>query len=337
MNNGPHRHKHVAVLGAGSFGTSLAIALANNHHDVTLWGHRSSHVDKLKTDKKNNQYLPTVDFPQTLHASADLSEVMRCSDEILIVVPSRAFAETLRQIKPYLERSSIERIIWATKGLDPEKQILLSRLIEEILGKEIQKVFITGPSFAIELAQGKPTILTVASEDTDAAKSIADLFQGSSVRTYLSNDIISAQIGGSIKNIIAIATGISDGLGLGANARSGLITRGLTEIIRFSEKISQGGLDTLIGPAGLGDLILTCTDDKSRNRRIGLMLGKGESLGEAKNQLGQEVEGVTTTKTIYELSKKLDIYMPITEIVYQVLYENLQPNEAVKKLLSKKD
>lgn len=320
----------IAVLGAGSWGTALGLLLARNGHAVQLWGHDTTHCAQLARAHENAHYLPGIHFPDSLRIEADLVRLADTARQFLVAVPSHAFRVTLKALKPHLNAGAT--LAWATKGLEPGSGKLLSAVLaEELPGLPAWGV-ISGPSFAREVALNLPTALTVASSDAAVAARIAQWLRNERVRVYTSADVIGVQLGGAIKNVIAIAAGISDGLGFGANARAALITRGLAELTRLG--LSLGGrAETFTGLAGAGDLILTCTDNTSRNRRLGLALGQGGKLPDILREIGQEVEGVATAREMHALTQTRQVELPITEQVYRVLYENLSPQAAVEALL----
>ncbi len=320
------------VLGAGSWGTALAILLARNGIRVRLWGHLPEEVRQLAREGENSTFLPGIPFPPGLTPTVDLADAVRDVDEILIAVPSHAFAAVLKSVEPLLaERTGV---CWATKGLDPASGQLLHEVAEEILGPQRPTAVISGPSFAKEVAAGLPTAVTVASTSHDYAKRIAGYFHSDCFRAYTSSDVIGLEIGSAAKNVMAIGAGISDGLAFGANARAALITRGLSEIMRLGLALG-GKMETFIGLGGMGDLVLTCTDNQSRNRRMGLALARGLSIEQAKQEIGQEVEGVMATREIYKRARALGVEMPITEQIERVLYEGLDPRTAVQALLDR--
>lgn len=323
---------HISVLGAGSWGTALAILLARNHHVTQLWSHSKASAQRIEQTRCNNRYLPDIQLPEGLKVTSDLQSAVTSADVILFAVPSQAFATTLEKIQPYLNQSS--SIVWATKGLDPETGLLLDNIVAEKLSLNIPVAVISGPSFAKEVAAGLPTAITIASPDRDHAETVADLFRNPQFRVYTSQDMVGVQLGGAIKNILAIATGVADGLGFGTNTRAALMTRGLTEMMRFGIQFG-GDKETFMGLAGLGDIILTCTDDQSRNRQLGLGIGRGDSIEQTVASIAQEIEGIPTAKTIYQLAQQHGIDMPITEQVYKVLYQNATPKDAVNNLLSR--
>ncbi|MCX7089209.1 MAG: NAD(P)-dependent glycerol-3-phosphate dehydrogenase [Methylococcales bacterium] len=322
----------ISVFGAGSWGTALALLTARNGCQTLMWGHDVEHLQHLARDRQNHRYLPGFTFPETLHVTDNLQQAAAFSNLWLITVPSHAFKETLVKLNPYISKGT--RIVWATKGFNPEDGALLSQVISQVISPDIAMATLSGPSFALEVASNLPTAITIASPDAVFAEQLASLFHNSRFRAYTSSDIIGVQVGGAVKNVMAIAAGIADGLGFGANTRSALITRGLTEIIRLGLTLG-GKQETFMGLAGLGDLILTCTDNQSRNRRYGLALGAGKDREAVIKDIGQEVEGIFAAKETFLLAQKLGIDMPITEQTYKVLYENTPPLEAVQNLLNR--
>lgn len=322
----------ISILGAGSWGTALAMLAARNGCQTLLWGHNQEHVRRLQYDRENQRYLPHFAFPENLQVTADLSEAAAFSSLLLISVPSHAFKETLLNLKPLV--NDPVKIAWATKGFDPENGLLLNQIVEQVFSAQTPCAVLSGPTFAKEVAANLPTAMTIAATDLAFAGQLAGAFSGSRFRSYTSTDIIGVQVGGAIKNVLAIAAGIADGLGFGANTRAALITRGLTEIIRLGTQLG-GRQETFMGLAGLGDLILTCTDNQSRNRRLGLALGQGKNRLQATQEIGQEIEGISAARETYLLAQKYNIEMPITEQTYKVLYENLDPRLAVQNLLTR--
>jgi glycerol-3-phosphate dehydrogenase (NAD(P)+) len=326
------KNKKIAILGAGSWGTALAILAARNGCQTLLWGHNPDHMAVLEQDRQNIRYLPEHPFPVNLAVTADLAEVAAFSNLILVCVPSHAFKNTLIKLKPYL--SNEVKIAWASKGFNPDDGSLLHEIVAETFTTQTPAAILSGPTFAGEVAANLPTAITIASSRPDFAKELADILHGGLFRTYTSSDVIGVEVGGAVKNVLAIAAGIADGLGFGANTRAALITRGLNEIIRLGVKLG-GKQETFMGLAGLGDLILTCTDNQSRNRRLGLALGLGKDRTEAIQEIGQEIEGVSAARETFLLAKKYAIDMPITEQTYKVLYEGLAPRTAVQNLLAR--
>lgn len=327
-----NKHPVIAVLGAGSWGTALAILLSRNGATVRLWGYLNEEVERLRNDGENREFLPGYPFPDGVSVTADLTVALQRADEVLVVVPSHAFRSVLEKAVPLMEeRTSLS---WATKGVEPQTLRLLHEVAAELIGEKPTAV-ISGPSFAGEVAKGLPTAVTVASSSLEHAEKVAGYLHSDCFRAYTSDDMIGLEVGGAAKNVMAIGAGIADGLGFGANTRAALITRGLAEIMRLGMALG-GKRETLMGLGGMGDLVLTCTDDQSRNRRMGLALARGLSIDEAKKEIGQEVEGVMTAQAIYDKARKLGVEMPITEQVYRVLYQNLNPKEAVQNLLGRR-
>lgn len=323
----------MTVIGAGSYGTALAITLARNGHSVVLWGHDVAHIAHLQAERCNKQFLPGVKFPDSLQLQSDLSCALAASRNILIVVPSHVFSEVLRKMKPLLRADA--RILWATKGLEPDSGRLLQDVARDILGEQIPLAVISGPTFAKELAANLPTAIALAATDEKFAHDLQQLLHcGKSFRVYHNADLIGVQLGGAIKNVIAIAAGISDGIGFGANARTALITRGLAEMSRLGNALGANPA-TFTGMAGLGDLVLTCTDNQSRNRRFGFLLGQGCDVQNAQQQIGMVVEGYRNTKEVHQLASRYQVEMPISEQVYQVLYCNKSIHEASYSLLGR--
>mgnify|MGYP003574292652 CR=1 FL=1 len=319
----------VAVLGAGSWGTALSLLLCRNGHRVRLWDHWSKHVEQLRRDGENRKFLPGFPLPAGVQPVVGLQESIEGADDVLIVVPSHAFADLLKRLPQPLPPKL--GIAWATKGFEPATGRLLHQVAEEVLGPRDFAV-VSGPSFAREVAQGLPTAVTVASPSLVHADRVAQYLHGDRFRAYTSEDIVGVQVGGGSKNVLAIATGIADGLGFGANTRAALITRGLAELVRLGTALG-GQKETFTGLAGLGDLVLTCTDDQSRNRRMGLALARGVGVTAAKKEIGQEVEGVITAASVYALSRSLEVEMPISDQVYGVLYQGTTPERATENLL----
>lgn len=330
MNN---RHDTVSVIGAGSYGTALAITLARNGHPVVLWGHNPHHLERLQAERCNTGFLPDVAFPDNLLIEPSLEKAIAASQDILVVVPSHVFGDVLQQIKPFLTTDS--RLVWATKGLEHETGRLLQDVAREILGPAIPLAVISGPTFAKELAAGMPTAIALASTDPVFSEQLQQkLHCGKSFRVYSNHDLIGVQLGGAVKNVIAIGAGISDGIGFGANARTALITRGLAEMSRLGAALGADPT-TFMGMAGLGDLVLTCTDNQSRNRRFGMLLGQGNDVETAEKSIGQVVEGYRNTKEVKALAARIGVEMPITEQIYQVLYCGKPASEAALSLLGR--
>lgn len=328
-----NKQAKIAVLGAGSWGTALACLLVNNGHDVTLWSRSQEHVNELSSLRVNKKYLPETKLPNELKFSANLQQICADHTTFLLVIPSHSFRSTLEKIKDYgIKENSL--FMWGTKGFDATSLSLLSDLIDDIFGNTAQQAIVTGPSFAKEVIAKLPTALTVSSPSEDIANLASEFFHNSYTRVYTNPDLIGVQVGGAVKNVLAIACGISDGLGYGANSKAALITRGLAEITRLGTALGACK-ETFQGLSGLGDLVLTCTDDKSRNRRFGLAIGNGVTITAAKDEIGQEIEGIITSREVFLLAKKHAVEMPICEQVYQILHNSLSPQIAVSHLLQR--
>lgn len=327
-----HCNDRIAVIGAGSWGTALAMQLARNGVPTQLWGRDPRQMAEMAGMRCNPRYLPDIRFPDGLALTANLAQAVSDSDHLLLVVPSAAFRGILRQIAPILKPDC--RIAWASKGLEPGSRRLLHEIIAEELGRQQPCAVISGPTFASEVARGLPTAVTVASTNEEVAAYFSACLHGDTFRVYTGSDVIGVEVGGACKNVLAIAAGAADGLGFGANTRAALITRGLAELMRLGVHMGAQA-ETLMGLAGLGDLVLTCTDNQSRNRRVGLALGQGQTLEQAIADIGQAVEGVKSAPEIYHLAREFGVEMPITEQVYRVLYEGVHPQQAVEALLQR--
>ncbi|MGL5291564.1 MAG: NAD(P)H-dependent glycerol-3-phosphate dehydrogenase [Vibrionaceae bacterium] len=323
----------MTVLGAGSYGTALAISLARNGANILLWGHDPEHMARLQQSRVNDAFLPGIVFPDSLQVTANLQEAIAASRDFLLVVPSSVFGDVLTQMQPWLKPDS--RLCWATKGLEADTGRLLYEVARERLGHNIALAVLSGPTFAKEMAVGMPTAISVAATDPQFLSDLQNTIHCSrSLRVYANSDFIGLQLGGAVKNVIAIGAGLSDGMGFGANARTALITRGLAEMTRLGAALGADK-ETFMGMAGLGDLVLTCTDNQSRNRRFGLALGQGKSLQEAIESIGQVVEGYRNTKEVYLLAQRMQVEMPIVEQIHQVLFCQKQVGEAAKALLAR--
>lgn len=328
----PPRPDKITVYGAGSWGTALALQLARNGLDVLLWDFNPEHIASYDKARENTQYLPGIPFPDILQCTDSLEQAVSHSHDQLIVVPSHGFRDLLKALKPLL--SDDHSIVWATKGLEVGSGKLLHELLVEELGDRVPYGLVSGPTFASEVAKGLPSAMTAAASTSELTQRTAAAFQGGNYRVYTSDDVLGVELGGAIKNVLAIAAGISDGLGFGANARAAIITRGLAEIMRLADSLGAKN-DTIMGLSGVGDLVLTCTDDQSRNRRLGLALGKGKDFETAVKEIGQAVEGAKTSHSIGMLAKNAGVEMPICEAVHKVIYAGLSPKQAVKELLSR--
>lgn len=324
----------VTVLGAGSFGTSLAAQLSKLAHDVVLWDRNAERCAVINTTHHNPRYLAHLPLPETLRAESDLHEALRGAELVVVAVPSHVVREVMTAAVPHLDEGTW--VCCATKGIEEGSLQTMHEVLLDVLPPAMHgalSVF-SGPTFAEELARGLPSTAVVAGSDT-AASWVARVFHGGSLRVYHTHDIVGVCLGGSIKNVMAIATGICDGLGLGLNARAGLITRGLAEITRLVVK-RGGDPMTMLGLAGVGDLVLTCTGDLSRNRRVGLALGEGRSLDEILGQLGQVAEGVVTARSAWQLGQKHGVELPLTEQVYRILYEDKPAAVALEDLMERR-
>ncbi len=323
----------IVVLGAGSWGTALAMHLAGSGHNVLLWGNEPEHIQLLAEQRCNQQYLPDVPFPDSLQVTADLEQALASPAWILIAIPSHAYRPFLQK-NAHLFKADIG-IAWASKGLEHGTGKLIHQVIAEELPHCKLTAVMSGPTFAAEVARNLPTSITVASESESFARQLTEDLHSGRFRVYRSHDLIGVELGGALKNVLAIAAGAADGLGFGANTRAALITRGLAEMMRLGEAMG-GKRETFMGLAGMGDLILTCTDNQSRNRRTGLLLAQGKTLDQVREEIGQAIEGIKTAKEVVRLAHQHGVEVPISEQVYRVLYENCPIEEAVCALLSRK-
>jgi glycerol-3-phosphate dehydrogenase (NAD(P)+) len=322
----------VAVLGSGSWGTALAVHLARTGHRAILWGIETDELNAMAHDRANRRYLPGVELPEGVEIEHDFERAVAHAEQLLIVVPSHAFREVLERLKPVLRPG--QRVAWATKGFELATGQLPHDVAREVLGAAVPTAVLSGPTFAREVGAGLPTAMTVASGDERYAMALARGISGVNFRAYASGDMVGVEVGGATKNVLAIGAGISDGLGFGANTRVALITRGLAEMMRLGVALGADK-DTFMGLAGLGDLVLTCTDDQSRNRRMGLALAAGKTSAQAQREIGQVVEGVLAAKAVRDVARRVGVEMPISEQIYRVLYEGLAPREAVIALMQR--
>ncbi|MGN7296170.1 NAD(P)H-dependent glycerol-3-phosphate dehydrogenase [Ferdinandcohnia sp. SAFN-114] len=324
----------ITVVGAGSWGTALALVLADNDHEVRLWSHRKEQADEINSKHTNSKYVPSIELPETIIGYSDLDKSLEDVKTVVLAVPTKAIREVLQKITQFI--SIPLTIIHVSKGIEPDTLKRISELIEDEMPSNLLKdvVVLSGPSHAEEVVLRHPTTVTVSSKNMESAEYVQDLFINQHFRVYTNPDIVGVEIGGALKNIIALAAGITDGLGYGDNAKAALITRGLAEISRLGSKMGANPL-TFAGLTGIGDLIVTCTSVHSRNWRAGNLLGKGQSLQEVLDNMGMVVEGVRTTKAAYQLAKKMDVSMPITFALYDVLFNDQSPKEAVDKLMSR--
>ncbi|WP_339146511.1 MULTISPECIES: NAD(P)H-dependent glycerol-3-phosphate dehydrogenase [unclassified Sutcliffiella] len=326
--------KKVAVLGAGSWGTALAIVLADNNHEVRLWGHKQAQIDEINQYHTNEKYLKKIILSDKIVGYTSMEEAVSGVEAVVLAVPTKAMREVCQQVKGYL--SSPTLFVHVSKGIEPDTHLRVSEVIEEELPESVRKavVVLSGPSHAEEVSLRQPTTVTAACLDVEAAERVQDLFINQHFRVYTNTDVVGVEIGGSLKNIIALGAGITDGLGYGDNAKAALITRGLAEIARLGSCLGANPL-TFLGLTGMGDLIVTCTSVHSRNWRAGNMLGKGLKLDEVLENMGMVVEGVRTTKAAYQLSQKLQVKMPLTSALYHVLFDGVDPKDAVDELMSR--
>ena len=322
----------VAVLGAGSWGTALAIQFARGGRAVRLWGRDRERLAAMARARRNERYLPSVPFPEALEVGADLPAALAAARDVLIVVPSPAFRSLLTALAPLLTPEM--RVAWATKGFELSSGLLPHQVAREVLGSARRIAVLSGPTFAREVGAGLPTAMTVASPDAAYAEALATGLSSANFRAYTSTDIIGVEIGGAVKNALAVGAGLSDGLGFGANTRVALITRGLKEMTRLGVALGADA-HTFMGLAGLGDLVLTCTDDQSRNRRFGLALAAGATPEAALAQIRQSVEGYAGARAIRTVAARAGVEMPLCEMVYRVLYERLPARDAVRELMSR--
>jgi glycerol-3-phosphate dehydrogenase (NAD(P)+) len=325
------RPESMAVIGAGSWGTALAIQLAREGHPTCLWGRDPAQLDAMLRDRRNLRYLPEATFPESLQVEADLRSALANVRDALVAVPSLAFRPMLERIAPLLGGET--RVAWVTKGFEVATGLLPHQVAREILGARPGAV-LSGPTFAKEVGAGLPTAMTVASRDERFAMELALSLSGPNFRAYTQTDIMGVEVGGAVKNVIAIGSGIADGMGFGANTRVALITRGLAEMMRLGVKLGAAR-DTFMGLAGLGDLVLTCTDDQSRNRRFGIALGRGESLTAAQNGIGQVVEGVHAARAVHSVAQRLAVEMPICQEIYLIMHEGKPVRAAAQALMGR--
>lgn len=326
----PASKSPIAVLGAGSWGTALALQFARSGRSVRLWGRDREQLSAIDASRCNDRYLPGAGFPENIEVVKDLQECVAGARDILISVPSHGLRETLAKVAPMLDEGA--RICWATKGFELSTGKLPHQVAREILGDEQPIAVLSGPTFAKEVGEGLPTAMTIAANDAAFAGELATTLSGDNFRAYTSEDMVGVEVGGAVKNVLAIGAGLSDGLGFGANTRIALINRGLVEMMRLGVALGANS-ETFMGLAGMGDLVLTCTDDLSRNRRMGLALAQGKSVQEAQDEIQQVVEGVLAAKAVKEVAEKAQVVMPICNEIYRILYEGVSPREAVGTLM----
>jgi glycerol-3-phosphate dehydrogenase (NAD(P)+) len=322
----------VAVLGAGSWGTALAIHFARSGKPTRLWGRDPGRMAAMLAERANARYLADGEFPNSLTVGSDLAAALDGALDVLVVVPSQGFRELLERLAPLITARS--RLAWATKGFEAESGKLPHQVAHEVLGTGRSIAVLSGPTFAREVGAGLPTAMTVASPDAGFAAALARDLSSARFRAYTSTDIVGVEVGGAVKNVLAVGAGLSDGLGFGANTRVALITRGLVEMTRLG--IALGAVrETFMGLAGLGDLVLSCTDDQSRNRRFGLLLAAGRNLEEARSEIGQAVEGFVAAKAVHCVAARVGTEMPLCEGVYRVLYEGVPARQVVQALMTR--
>lgn len=324
--------ENVVVLGAGSWGTALAVVLAENGHNTLIWSHREDQASEINEQHTNKKYLPNTILPSNLKATSNLEEAAQHGSTIVMAVPTKGIREVCGNISEYLTEKAL--FVHVSKGIEPDTLMRISELMKESLAENAVSdiVVLSGPSHAEEVVLKHPTTVTAACENLEAAEKVQDLFMNQYLRVYTNDDVIGVEIGGALKNVIALAAGMTDGLDFGDNAKAALITRGLAEITRLGVKMG-GNPFTFAGLTGMGDLIVTCTSVHSRNWRAGNMLGKGMKLEQVLDEMGMVVEGVRTTKATYQLSKKYDVSMPITSALYDVLFNHMEPRALVESLM----
>lgn len=322
---------NVAFLGGGSFGTALGILLANKRCKVSIYDRNKSVVDDININRRNDKYIKDLNIPKNVTAYNDLDKTIKEAKFIVLSVPSHVIRTVSRSLKNKISEDVI--VISIAKGIEEGSNLRLSQVIEEELPNN-KVVILSGPSHAEEVAFDIPTTVVVASNNLDAAKDVQDLFISKNFRVYTNNDLVGVEVGGAVKNIIALAAGVCDGIGYGDNSKAALMTRGMAEIVRIGIKLG-GNPETFLGLTGMGDLIVTCTSLHSRNRRAGFLIGKGESTEEAIKDVGMVVEGIKACKAFYELKEKLNVEMPITDVLYKILFENKNPKDAVVTLMER--
>lgn len=324
----------LAVLGAGSFGTAIANQLASTGTDVTLWAHDANHALEMQTIRENKRYHPGLALEARLTVTHSLEETLAGAPLVVAVVPSHVTRSVMAEALPHLASDAI--VVCATKGIENESLMLMSELMESLLpdSNRSRTAYLSGPSFAKEMMQKLPTVVTVASHHPDVAATVQKAFNSDVFRVYTSDDVVGVEVSGAVKNVMAIAAGIADGLGFGHNTRAAIITRGLAEISRLGLKLGAQPM-TFMGLAGMGDLVLTCTGDLSRNRTVGLRLGRGETLSHILEGTHQVAEGVKTTKAVHALAQKLGVDMPIVDAVYNILYVGKNPKAVVSQLMGR--
>ena len=322
----------IAVLGAGSWGTALALQFARSGRPILLWGRDKTRIASIRDNRINFHYLPNIRLPKNVYPETNLAKCLRDADNVLVSVPSHGLRETLSKIAPLLDESA--RVCWATKGFELATGQLPHQVAKDILGAKQPVAVLSGPTFAIEVGKRLPTAMTIAASTIEFAEELAVLLSGDNFRVYTSEDITGVEVGGAVKNVLAIGAGVSDGLGFGANTRIALINRGLVEMTRLGVSLGARN-ETFMGLSGMGDLVLTCTDDQSRNRRMGLLLASGKTISAAQDEIGQVVEGIRAAKAVKKVAQEHRVIMPICDEIYRILYDNVPPHDAVNTLMGR--
>ncbi|MFI3211189.1 MAG: NAD(P)H-dependent glycerol-3-phosphate dehydrogenase, partial [Peptostreptococcaceae bacterium] len=321
----------ICILGLGSWGSALGLVLSNKNYDVCMWTLNEEQSDKLNNNHINEDYLPNIVFPNNMKATTSLEDAIKGSSVVILATPSQAIRSVCEKIQEFVTENQI--LVNVSKGLEESSGLRLSQVVKEVLPNN-KFVSLSGPSHAEEVAVNMPTTLVSASTDLESARYIQDLFMTPSLRIYTNDDLVGVELGGALKNIIAFAAGVCDGIGLGDNSKAALITRGIREITRLG--VAMGAKEsTFSGLSGIGDLIVTCTSMHSRNRRAGMLIGQGKSLDETLDEIKMVVEGIVATKAAYKVSKELNVEMPITEAIYKGLYENENPKKIIDNLMNR--
>ena len=337
MSNMNNRRDSISVIGAGSWGTALALLLSEKGHKVKIWDIDKNHIEKINTERENRRHLPGALFSDNISTEENLVKSVKGCSVIVMVVPSHGFRTVFEKIVDIVEKGAV--IVSASKGIENDSMLTMSQILEDLIKRrkrqqDLEVAVLSGPSFAREVADKIPTAVTIACNNLEKAIKLQKIFNTNYFRVYTSDDVIGLEISASLKNIVAIAAGICDGLGYGLNTRAALITRGLVEIARLGTALGARP-ETFYGLSGMGDLVLTCTGDLSRNRSVGLNLGKGKKLNAILDEMSMVAEGVKTTKSVHDMVRKKGIEMPILEQVYQILYKEKDCKEAVKDLLNR--